>query len=133
MALGDHSQAFDQRLPKDRPSSEQEMALSVIEVPGQLLSGTHMGKNAHPYVPEFRAWRFGTRWFGHGGGPMPVLRFHGLLGEQKAVRAVAGACAANVLGVAIPCHRAIRSDGGLAGYRWGVARKRALLKKEAQE
>ncbi len=54
------------------------------------------------------------------------------IGDLKAVRAVAGACAANVLGVAIPCHRAVRVDGGLAGYRWGVARKRALLKKEAQ-
>lgn len=55
------------------------------------------------------------------------------IGAPKAVRAVAGACAANVLAVAIPCHRVIRSDGGLSGYRWGVARKRALLKREAQD
>jgi len=55
------------------------------------------------------------------------------IGAPQAVRAVAGACAANALAVAIPCHRVVRIDGGLAGYRWGVARKRALLDREAQQ
>ncbi len=50
----------------------------------------------------------------------------------QAVRAVGGACAANVLAVAIPCHRVLRSDGSITGYRWGAARKRALLDREAQ-
>ncbi|MGZ5919734.1 MAG: bifunctional DNA-binding transcriptional regulator/O6-methylguanine-DNA methyltransferase Ada [Hyphomicrobium sp.] len=54
------------------------------------------------------------------------------IGEPKAVRAVAGACAANPVAVAIPCHRVVRADGGLAGYRWGVARKRALLDREGK-
>lgn len=53
------------------------------------------------------------------------------LGRPKAVRAVASACAANRLAVAVPCHRVVASDGGLAGYRWGLARKRALLAREA--
>lgn len=52
------------------------------------------------------------------------------LGLPKSVRAVAGACAANTLAVAIPCHRVVRSDGALSGYRWGVARKRELLRRE---
>lgn len=54
------------------------------------------------------------------------------IGSPSAVRAVAGACAANMLAVAIPCHRVVRNDGGLSGYRWGVPRKRALLDREAQ-
>ena len=52
------------------------------------------------------------------------------LGNPAAVRAVAGACAANALAVAVPCHRVVASDGRLAGYRWGVERKRELLKRE---
>jgi AraC family transcriptional regulator of adaptative response/methylated-DNA-[protein]-cysteine methyltransferase len=48
-----------------------------------------------------------------------------------AQRAVAAACAANRLAVAVPCHRAVRADGGLAGYRWGIARKKALLDAES--
>lgn len=53
------------------------------------------------------------------------------IGMPKAVRAVAAACAANHIAVAIPCHRVVRTDGGLAGYRWGIDRKRELLAREA--
>lgn len=55
------------------------------------------------------------------------------IGMPKAVRAVASACAANTLAVAIPCHRVIRQDGSLSGYRWGIERKKVLLEKEANE
>lgn len=55
------------------------------------------------------------------------------IGHPSAVRAVAGACAANPVGVLVPCHRVLRSDGTLSGYYWGVARKRALLTREQGE
>jgi O-6-methylguanine DNA methyltransferase len=54
------------------------------------------------------------------------------LGIPKAVRAVAGACAANPVAIAVPCHRVLRVDGGLSGYRWGIERKRTLLDREAK-
>jgi AraC family transcriptional regulator of adaptative response/methylated-DNA-[protein]-cysteine methyltransferase len=51
--------------------------------------------------------------------------------NPKALRAVAGACAANRLAVAIPCHRVVKNEDSLSGYAWGVKRKRALLDREA--
>jgi AraC family transcriptional regulator of adaptative response/methylated-DNA-[protein]-cysteine methyltransferase len=55
------------------------------------------------------------------------------IGAPKSVRAVAGACAANNLAVAIPCHRVVRNDGALSGYAWGVDRKRALIDREVTQ
>ena len=54
------------------------------------------------------------------------------LGKPGAVRAVARACAANKLAIVVPCHRVVRSDGGLSGYRWGATRKARLLRQESE-
>ena len=67
------------------------------------------------------------------GKTMTYLAVAHSIGAPTAVRAVAQACAANVLAVAIPCHRVVRTDGDLSGYRWGVERKRKLLASEALE
>ena len=53
------------------------------------------------------------------------------IGRPSAVRAVARACATNPVSVVVPCHRVVRGDGNLAGYRWGIGRKRTLLEREA--
>ncbi|MGE6915589.1 bifunctional transcriptional activator/DNA repair enzyme AdaA [Achromobacter kerstersii] len=54
------------------------------------------------------------------------------IGNPRAVRAVARACATNNIALAIPCHRVVRTDGSMAGYRWGIDRKRELIAREAQ-
>ncbi|WP_294089668.1 bifunctional DNA-binding transcriptional regulator/O6-methylguanine-DNA methyltransferase Ada [Sphingomonas sp.] len=77
---------------------------------------------------QIRVWRFLMQV-----KPGDVVSYSELadgIGAPKAVRAAASACAANRLAVLIPCHRALRADGGLGGYRWGVERKRALLAAE---
>jgi AraC family transcriptional regulator of adaptative response/methylated-DNA-[protein]-cysteine methyltransferase len=56
-----------------------------------------------------------------------------MIGNHKAVRAVARACASNPVAIVIPCHRVIRHDGGLGGYRWGIERKQTLLQKELEQ
>jgi AraC family transcriptional regulator, regulatory protein of adaptative response / methylated-DNA-[protein]-cysteine methyltransferase len=65
------------------------------------------------------------------GATMTYAEIAKRIGAPRSVRAVASACASNAIAVAIPCHRVIRTDGSLSGYRWGVERKRALLKREA--
>lgn len=64
------------------------------------------------------------------GGTVSYAEIAKRIGAPRSARAVARACAANPLAVAIPCHRVVRRDGVVAGYRWGVERKRALLERE---
>ncbi|MER9306274.1 methylated-DNA--[protein]-cysteine S-methyltransferase [Mesorhizobium sp. M0293] len=65
------------------------------------------------------------------GATITYTALAGRLGQPNGARAVATACAANAIALGIPCHRVVRADGTLSGYRWGVERKRALLDKEA--
>lgn len=66
------------------------------------------------------------------GQTVSYAQLAGRIGKPEAVRAVASACGANPIAVAIPCHRVLRGDGALSGYRWGVARKQQLLAAEAR-
>lgn len=65
------------------------------------------------------------------GANVSYMEIANRIGAPKVVRAVARACAANTLAVAIPCHRIVRSDGALSGYRWSVERKSELLRRES--
>lgn len=67
------------------------------------------------------------------GGTASYAEIAGQIGQPKAARAVAQACAANTLAVAVPCHRVVRSNGELGGYRWGLDRKQTILEREAAQ
>lgn len=101
--------------------------VDMIETPGRGLDlpldlhGTDFQRHVWQVLREIPA-----------GGTASYAEVARRIGSPESVRSVASACAANALAVAIPCHRVIRSDGGLSGYRWGIERKRALLEREAR-
>jgi len=102
------------------------------------LTSLMRGREANPSLPlDIRATAFQRRvWEALQRIPRGETRSYGAvakkIGMPKAARAVARACATNPVAVAIPCHRVIREDGGLGGYRWGMERKEQLLAIEKQ-
>ncbi len=100
--------------------------VGLIEAPGQRLDlpldirGTAFQERVWQALRAIPAGRTAT-----------YAQIARAVGQPKAARAVAQACAANPLAVAIPCHRVVRADGDVSGYRWGVERKRALIAREA--
>ncbi len=102
------------------------------------LTSLIRGREASPSLPlDIRATAFQRRvWEALQRIPRGETRSYGAvakkIGMPKAARAVARACATNPVAVAIPCHRVIREDGGLGGYRWGMERKEQLLAIEKQ-
>jgi AraC family transcriptional regulator, regulatory protein of adaptative response / methylated-DNA-[protein]-cysteine methyltransferase len=98
---------------------------SLIEAPGRRFDLA-----LDPYGTAFqqRVWQELTRV--PAGSTVSYTDIAKRIGAPKSVRAVAQACGANSIAVAIPCHRVVRNDGDLSGYRWGVGRKRTLLERE---
>ena len=96
----------------------------------------HVGGAPRPDLPlDLRATAFQRRvWEALQAIPRGETRTYGdvaaAIGAPSAVRAVAGACAANPVALVTPCHRVVRTGGGISGYRWGVERKRTLLDRE---
>jgi AraC family transcriptional regulator of adaptative response/methylated-DNA-[protein]-cysteine methyltransferase len=135
--LGDDTEALARELRRRFPQatlmpvdvtedSLLRKALALVESPDEHLSlpldlqGTPFQKRVWQALREI--------------GPGYTTSYAGIaaqIGSPRAVRAVAQACAANPVAVAIPCHRVLRSDGAISGYRWGIERKRALLAREA--
>jgi AraC family transcriptional regulator, regulatory protein of adaptative response / methylated-DNA-[protein]-cysteine methyltransferase len=115
-------------LTGDDPAFERMVArvVGLIEAPGQRLDlpldirGTAFQEQVWQALRAIPPGRTAT-----------YAEIARAVGRPKAVRAVASACAANPLAVAIPCHRVVRTDGDVSGYRWGVERKRALIAREA--
>lgn len=100
--------------------------IALVEQPGQ---GLDLPLDVRGTAFQHRVWQ-ALREI-PAGGRVTYAEVAKRIGEPKAARAVAGACAANGLAIAIPCHRVVRQDGSLSGYRWGVERKAALLEREA--
>ncbi|MHB9880793.1 bifunctional DNA-binding transcriptional regulator/O6-methylguanine-DNA methyltransferase Ada [Pacificimonas sp. ICDLI1SI03] len=118
------------RLVRAEPGSDFDLwltkALALLEAP----AGEHdLPLDIRGTAFQERVWRAlcGIR----AGTTATYSDIAELIGQPSAARAVATACAANPLAVAVPCHRVVRANGQLSGYRWGVERKRALLKREA--
>lgn len=137
--LGSHAQELIDRLGVLFPHSslmagdqlftrQVAQVVSVLEHPGQHLAlpldiqGTAFQQQVWQALRDIPA-----------GQTASYRDIAGRIGKPQAVRAVAGACAANKLAVIIPCHRVVRHDGALSGYRWGIERKRQLLEIEARQ
>ena len=96
--------------------------VAAVDAPGEAHT---LPLDIRGTVFQQRVWA--VLWAIPAGETLSYAQVAARLGSPGSVRAVAGACAANKLAVVVPCHRVVASDGALAGYRWGLARKRALL------
>ena len=136
LAFGDDDEALARKLAEEFPSAERRRDDAGL---GQWLDAVlaFIADGApHPALPlDVRATAFQRRvWQALSEIPYGETRSYSeiaaMLGQQGAQRAVGRACAANPVSLIIPCHRAVRGDGRLGGYRWGLGRKQALLAHE---
>ncbi|EGF90900.1 regulatory protein ada [Asticcacaulis biprosthecium C19] len=136
ISLGDDAEAlvrelqdrFPQaRLTGDDPKFDARVAqvIGMVEAPGK---GLDLPLDIRGTAFQQRVWQ-ALRAI-PAGKTLSYAELAQAIGSPAAVRAVAGACAANTLAIAVPCHRIVRTDGSLSGYRWGVERKRDLLDRE---
>ena len=142
--LGDRQSAAREPLRRAGAGRQDDPAASVEHRPDLLRPGFHAELDPDREAPalgldlplDVRGTAFQQRVWQSlrkipAGSTASYTDVAKLIGSPNSVRAVAQACGANTLAVAIPCHRVVRNDGALSGYRWGVERKRALLEKEA--
>jgi AraC family transcriptional regulator, regulatory protein of adaptative response / methylated-DNA-[protein]-cysteine methyltransferase len=140
--LGDHRQALVQELRGRFPEAGlaaaesggdrdfEKLVARVVELLEAPVEGAGLPLDLRGTQFQRRVWQ-ALRGI-PAGTTVSYSDLAARIGAPQAVRAVAQACAANVLAVVIPCHRVVRRDGGLSGYRWGEERKRRLLEREAR-
>jgi AraC family transcriptional regulator of adaptative response/methylated-DNA-[protein]-cysteine methyltransferase len=134
--VGDDPEMLVSDLQNQFPNDAFEIADKSEELMAQVVDLIDCPDQAAELPLDIRGTEFQIRvWEALQNVPAGTTVSYASLAEQigvpKAVHAVAQACAANPLAVAIPCHRAVQANGELAAYRWGVERKRALLEREA--
>lgn len=135
--LGDSAEALEARLRERFPGAElagddpefADRVRRVVALVGEPGSGHDLPLDVRGTAFQRRVWE-ALRAI-PAGSTATYAEVARSIGRPSAARAVAGACASNGLAVAIPCHRVVRVDGGLGGFRWGVDRKRALLEAES--
>ena len=138
IALGDNPDRLirdlEQRFPKARlvggDAAYKKTVAKVVAFVEQPAIGLDLPLDVRGTAFQERVWRALRRI--PPGRKVTYTELARSIGAPAAVRAVAGACAANTIAVAIPCHRVVRKGGALSGYRWGVARKRVLLDRESK-
>jgi AraC family transcriptional regulator, regulatory protein of adaptative response / methylated-DNA-[protein]-cysteine methyltransferase len=134
--LGDADAALEQALAARFPAATHERAgVELDEWVSAVLNGLDGRTDAAAPPLDVQATEFQWRvWRALGRIPAGETRTYrevaAQIGRPSAVRAVGGACADNPVALIIPCHRVVRSDGGLGGYAWGIERKRRLLDRE---
>lgn len=132
--LGDDSESLVEELRRRFPSAEVERGdanigrvIAAIEAP---RAGVDLPLDVRGTAFQLSVWD-ALRAIPTG-ATATYTEIAERIGAPGSARAVAGACAANTLSMAIPCHRVVHRDGSLSGYRWGVSRKRELLAREAR-
>jgi AraC family transcriptional regulator of adaptative response/methylated-DNA-[protein]-cysteine methyltransferase len=133
--LGDRDGPLEEALGREFPAAERRREDGLRDWLAQLLDHLE-GRRPHLELPldvqatafQWRVWQE-LRAIPYG-STRTYTQIAERLGQPTAARAVARACATNPVSVVIPCHRVVRGDGSLGGYRWGLARKRALLDQE---
>lgn len=136
--LGDDPQALEHDLERRFPNASFLRGDARFErLVAQVVGLVESGGTGEDLALDIRGTAFQQRvWASLRKVPRGTTTTYAALaqsiGAPKSVRAVAGACAANSLAVAIPCHRVVKTDGNLSGYRWGVARKAELLRRESR-
>ncbi len=136
--LGDDDAALEAALRAEYPEAEIARDDAGLGRWVRMLAAYLTGEGPHPELPlDLQATAFQWRVFQAlleipYGETRSYKEIAAALGEPKAVRAVARACATNRVALAIPCHRVVGADGALRGYRWGAERKQALLQMEAE-
>ncbi len=134
--MGDSEEAlFDElteRFPRALLLQDEAEMSAPLDAVQALLADPHQGLDwpLDPLGTEFQVQVWQALRQVPPGQTVSYAELAARLGKPEAVRAVASACAANPLAVVVPCHRVIRSDGALSGYRWGAERKQSLLNRE---
>ena len=134
--LGDDAAALDAQLREEMPAASlvaddaavREVAQAVVQAASGVAVTTPLPLDLRGTAFQQRVWRELTRI--PRGETITYAELAKRVGSPGAVRAVGSACGANPAAVIVPCHRVLRSDGALGGYRWGLERKAALLEKE---